>query len=88
MSRIVKPYPITAPRNDKERLDLVKRTAAQLGEHFDSVVVICTKAVDGGTSRFDWGSGNTYAIQASVAEVAQAWGAPTRVDPSDEDDDD
>lgn len=90
MSRNIKPYPITAPRDGKERFALVKRTAAQLGEHFDSVVIICTKVDAGGTQRFDWGAGNAYAIIESMREVldARSSGAPTINDLPSEDEDD
>jgi hypothetical protein len=89
MTRRMKPYPILAPRNDSERYDLIKRTAAQLGEHFDSVVIVTTHCAIGRTARFDYGVGNAYALQASLKEVCEKLDRPpNEVNYNDEEEDD
>lgn len=87
MSRTVKAYPIIAPRDRKERQQLVQRTAVQLAEHFDSVVIICSHHNGQTTTRYDYRAGNCFAANHSVFQVANILQAEEPVAPDEDDDD-
>lgn len=50
------------------RLKLVRLVANSLGEHFDSVRIICTLGEEGDTHSYSHGVGNLYAQHGSVRE--------------------
>lgn len=50
------------------RLKLVRLAAHSLGEHFDSVRIICTHTMEGNTANYTYGAGNLYAQQGSVRD--------------------
>jgi hypothetical protein len=53
----------------EEAFEFVKKHVAQLGEHFDSVQVFCTKDEgEAGTASVDLGSGNWFARYGQVRE--------------------
>lgn len=56
---------------DQEEIDLaiIKRHAAQLAEHFDSVQVFATRKSEDGTVNAQWGEGNWFARFGQV----RAW---------------
>ena len=47
---------------------MLKNTVSQLGEHFDSVQIVCSKKIADNTIRFQASSGNLYACEGSVRE--------------------
>lgn len=53
-----------------EDVDMVKRVAAQLGEHYDSVQIFATRSESGqgGTVHAEYGVGNWYARFGQVRE--------------------
>lgn len=55
----------------EQDLEIVKKAAEQLGEHFDSVVILTTRydpAVEQGTTNINWGCGNWFARYGQVRE--------------------
>jgi hypothetical protein len=49
-------------------LQMVRSAAATLMEHLDSVQIVATERIEGGTRRISWGGGNYYARVGSVRE--------------------
>lgn len=74
-------------RTEKGKLLLAALT--QLGEHFDSVQIIATGRVGGETFLFHQETGNLYAVQSAVSEVAAKFsGSGAQPDAEEGDDDD
>lgn len=51
-------------------LDKLKEAANSLGEHFDAVMIFCSRCESGnedGTLSFQWGAGNYYARHGQIA---------------------
>lgn len=70
-------------RTEKGKLLLAALT--QLGEHFDSVQIIATGRIGGETFLFHQETGNLYAVQSAVSEVAAKFSG---AQPDAEEDDD
>ncbi len=57
----------------EEQMELVTRTAAQLGEYFDAVQILCsTQEEGGGTVGVSRGCGNWYARIGMARELLDA----------------
>lgn len=61
---------------------LLKSHGAQLSEHFDSVLILCTKKddCDQGTGFYSHKSGNWYAMKASAEEWLEVEREKTKED--------
>lgn len=56
--------------DDERLLELIKKAAFELGEHFDAVQIVATKHndQDTGTSSWSYGVGNYYARYGHIAQ--------------------
>jgi hypothetical protein len=56
-------------KQEQDDLDaMLKKAALELGEHFDSVQIVCSRKSGDTTTRFQASSGNIYACEGSVRE--------------------
>lgn len=62
----------------------LKRHVAQLGERFDTVHIIVTKAEADGTMLIHEGNGNWYARYGAVTEVKEAMELSMNAGPADD----
>jgi len=75
----------------QDALELLKKAARSLGEHFDSVQIYCTRHIpDEGAESFNFGIGNWYARYGQVAEwmIKQDEDARLRVRKDDQEEED
>jgi hypothetical protein len=63
----------------------LKRHVAQLGEQFDTVHIICTKAEADGTMLVQEGNGNWYARYGALTEVKESYELTMNAPHGDED---
>ncbi|MDH5244495.1 MAG: hypothetical protein OEX05_11220 [Chloroflexota bacterium] len=62
-----------------ERYQIIERHVAMLREHFDSVQILASRTEDGGTARFEYGSGSWYERLGLTRSLVIRWEEQERV---------